>query len=366
MGAKTVAMATFSGEGLYLGQQHGEHFRSKIQEFVNTFTELNALNTAVAVNQIALKDLCRRNLYFLERYSPCLSQEMEGIAQGANVNFYDILMLNCFLELNDIQVPQVANRLLDARNWGCTTFNVKPRSAKNGRPILGQTYDMEAYFAQFNILMKIKNTDGRSKLIYSLAGVLGLNGFNDLGIAVVINKLVPTDSRPGVIYPMLIRQALDQDLIGDALAAVAFAPRASGLCYQLTCPEGIAFCLETTAKAQQELPFRFAKAHTNHYLSPQLQSLEADWLDQGGSYVRLQVAQDILKDSQGKITPELLKELCRNHINDPRSICAHSFPVEPSHKAMATISAVVIEPSDLTMHFAGIYPCSQEFTKFKL
>jgi isopenicillin-N N-acyltransferase-like protein len=363
-----IEVAEFADDkgGLETGRQHGEHYRSKIRDFVASFPELNIMNTAVAVDKEDLLDLCARNNYFLVKFYPELVDEMTGIADGAGVDYGDVLLLNCFLELNDIRAPKAARRILDKRNWGCTTFNIKPRGSETGEPLLGQTYDMEKYFADYNVVFKIKGKDGSRKLVYSLAGVLGLNGLNDKGVSVVINKLVPLDSRPGVVYPFLIRRALDQRRIGDALAGLAFAPRASGLCYQLACPEGVAFCLETTAAQHQVLRFSHGLAHTNHYLSPLLQPLEADWLDQGGSYVRLEVAQDTLDDNRGKVTVGLLQNLCRNHINEPRSICAHFFPDEPEHRAMATISAVVIEPAKLTMHFADCFPCRQEFVAVKL
>jgi isopenicillin-N N-acyltransferase-like protein len=357
----SIPVVDFEGQGLALGQAIGECFRPLIQGFVETFAELNIKNTlTAAVDKEILIDLCSGNVPFIRRFAPLLHDEMIGLAQGADVDYDDILLLNCFLELNDIRVSKLAHRVTNLRRWGCTTFNVKPRGTAGGQPLLGQTYDMERYFADYNVILRLKDSKGRQKIIYTLTGVLALNGLNDLGLSVVINKLIPLDSRPGIIYPILIREALDQDRIGDSLAKLAFSPRSSGMCYQLSSPEGLAFCLETTAAKQECLPFREAIAHTNHYQDPNLKPLEGDWLTHGGSYVRLQVAQDFLGDHLGKIDPDLLMALCRDHANYPRSVCAHAYEEEPEHERMATIAAVIIEPQAGTMRVSGCYPCQSE------
>ncbi|MDR1309919.1 MAG: C45 family autoproteolytic acyltransferase/hydrolase [Deltaproteobacteria bacterium] len=354
-----------SGQGRPLGQAHGEHFRDRIREFSSTLADLNLSNIPARLSRQDLADLCMGNVPHMARYSPVLFEELEGIAEGAGLGLADVLMLNCFLELNDLRAPMVTGRVVSSRDWGCTSFNLKPRATEGGQPLLGQTYDMERYFADFNAILRIAGPGGHARLVFTLCGVLGLNGLNPF-LAVAINKLVPTDSRAGVIYPMLVRQALDQERVGDALSALAFAHRASGMCFQLSSPDGLAFCLETTAARHDLLDFRHGLAHSNHYLSPALRPLEADWLTQGGSFVRLQVAQELLDDFQGRISLDHLKGLCADHRNHPRGVCAHALDHEGPHEAMATIAAVIMEPKAGILHFAGCHPCQQTFSSYGL
>ncbi|MDR2387459.1 MAG: C45 family peptidase [Deltaproteobacteria bacterium] len=362
----TAAYLELTGQGRPLGQAHGEHFRDTIKVFTETFADLNLSNTPAKITKSDLVDLCLRNVPYLSRSSPELFEEMTGIAEGAKVPLSEIVLLNCFLEINDIRAPLVTNRVVSERNWGCTTFNLKPRATLEKKPFLGQTYDMEKYFADFNLILKITGPDGHKKLVYTMAGILGLNGLNDYGLALVINKLVPTDSQAGVIYPLLTRKALDQKILSDALSVLTFAPRASGMCYQLSSADGLAFCLETTARQHALIDFRYSQAHANHYLEPSLRPLEADWLTQGGSYVRQQVAQELLDDFQGQVTVEHLKKLCQDHTNKPRSLCAHAYESDRDFEAFATIAAVIFEPSLGVMRFADCHPCEQTFTSFSL
>ncbi|MDR1545564.1 MAG: C45 family peptidase [Deltaproteobacteria bacterium] len=346
------------GEGLALGQAHGEALRDIIKEFAARAADVHLPNLKLKTDRDALIALCRENVGHLQKYSPVLWAELEGVAQGADLNLDDVLLLNSFLELDDLRAPTVGGRRLAPALWGCTTFNVKPRATADGRPLLGQTYDMELFYAKFNVLLKITGPDGRQRLIYTLSGILGLNGLNSEGLAVVINKLAPVDGRPGVLYPFIARRLLDQPRVGDAFGAVVFTDRASGLNWQLSSAEGPAFCLETTATRYANLPFDFSLAHANHYLDPQLRALEApNWLSHGGSFVRQQVAQAFLDERQGQLTAEQLKELTCNHVNHPRSICAHGNPGEPDHFSFNSISAVIIEPAERRLHFAGCHPC---------
>ncbi|MDR1656597.1 MAG: C45 family peptidase [Deltaproteobacteria bacterium] len=362
-----IRVLELKGEGLALGRAHGESLRELIGEFCETAHEIHQENLAGSIDRNDLIELVMKNAWILNRTSPILYQELTGVAQGANRSVSEILLINSVLEIEDLKSPPLNRKLLAREPAGCTSFNIKPRASANHIPILGQTFDMEKYYARFNTVLKIKGPDGRSRLVYTLAGVLGLNGLNSDGLALVINKLVADDSREGVIYPFLVRMALDHSKIGNSIGTLSFAPRASSMCWQVSSAEGVAFCLETTSRSRAYITFRDAQAHTNHFLDPFLRERESPgWLTHGGTFVRLQVTQDYLDDFHGRLDVEGLKELCRNHINQPRSICAHGLPGESDYFSYATIAAVIMEPTNGIMHISGIYPCENIFQTLSL
>jgi isopenicillin-N N-acyltransferase-like protein len=363
----TIKVVELSGQGRDLGRAHGESLREQITEFCETIFEVYKAKLRPSIDRSDLIELSMKNAWILKRYSPSLYEEIEGIAEGANRSLSEVLLINSFLEIEDLISPQVSHKLLSPKMKGCTTFNVRSRASSNSIPILGQTYDMESYFGRYNTLLKIKAPDSRSFLIYSLAGVLGLNGLNSDGVALVINKLVGVDSREGVIYPFLVRQALSQKNISEALGSLLFAPRASSMCWQLSSQEGVSFCLETTAAKYAILPFRDSLAHTNHFLDPYLKNFEAEgWLTTGSTFVRLQVAQEYLDDFCGRIEVEGLKNLCQNHVSRPGSICCHASPDQPDYVTYQTISAVIIEPTNGIIHLSGPNPCQNVFQTISL
>jgi isopenicillin-N N-acyltransferase-like protein len=358
---KTLSL---KGEGLALGQAHGESLRDLIQEFSERAFEIHAQNVKVKVDKADLMDFCRRNISALSRYSPTLYEEMAGIALGANLSFDEILFLNCFLELEDLRPPALGGQLLAKPLWGCTTFNVLPEAAADGKVYLAQTYDMEPFYGRYNVVLKIERPAGR-EIVYTVAGVLGLNGLNDRGIGLVINKLVAKDARPGVIYPFIVRQALGQDRLGDAFGAIVFASRATGMNYQLASRDGLGFCLELSASQYKILPFEEgAIAHTNHYLSDFMRPFETpNWLSHGGSYVRREVAARFLRENRGRIDQESLKKILSDHANHPRCVCAHYSPGEIETTACATIMAVVLDLKDGFMLACSGNPCEGSFEK---
>ncbi|MDR2141263.1 MAG: C45 family peptidase [Deltaproteobacteria bacterium] len=352
-----------TGSGRSLGQAHGEALRDKIRDFSERALDIHALNIGFKITRQDLLDFTRRNLAALRRYSPELFEEMAGVAQGAGLEFDEILFLNSFLELEDLRPPALGGQLLAKPLWGCTSFNILPEATREGKTFLAQTYDMEPFYARYNVILKINRPQGR-EIVYTLAGVLGLNGLNDRGLGVVINKLVAKDARPGVIYPFIIRQALAQDRLGDAFGAIVFASRATGMNYQLASKDGLGFCLELSAGQYCLLPFEGSIAHTNHYLSSFMRVFETpNWLSHGGSYVRREVARRFLRENHGKIDVAAIQAITRDHTNYPRCVCAHYVEGEKETSACATIAAVILDLRDGVMLACPGNPCQSEYQK---
>lgn len=364
---KEIPVLELTGTPRQRGHIHGETLRSLIAEFVATAYEVHRANMPMLAPRETLLQFCRRNLGFLQRYSPELLEELGGIAEGSGQSFDDLLFLNSFLEMEDLRAPALGGKILDGNLWGCTTFNVLPPASGDGRSYLGQTFDMELYYNKFNCLLRIQQENGPAALVYSLAGILGLNGLNSAGIGLVINKLVATDAREGVIYPFLVRKALAQSRIGDAFGAVVFAERASGMNYQLASVDHVAFCIETSATYYDLLPFDDSITHTNHYLSPLMRRYETPkWLSHGGSYVRHQVMARSLKQEQGRLTPDTLKKLTQDHTNYPRCICAHGFDGQNEYDSFGSISACVMDLSAQRLWFRNGNPCAGEYIPYSV
>ena len=347
------------------GMAHGQALKDKIREFAHSVIDVHRENnTCLAITRKALQTFCLRQTGFLEKFSPDLFQEIKGIAKGADLPFEDILMLNSVLELEDLRAPELGGKSLPDTLWGCTSFNIPAQAGKDKVPYIGQTYDMEKYYQKYLTLMRIKEPDSPRMLVITLAGIVGLNGMNSAGIAAVINKIVARDARPGVIYPFIMREALGQSRIGDALGKAIFSPRASGLNYQFS-GQGITFCAETSATRYELLDCKGGLAHTNHYVGQKMGRFETpNWLSHGGSMVRKQVADLFLERHRGRISPELLRELTCNHTNAPRSICAHGFPQEGENTAFHTIFAVIMSPEQGWMEICPGNPCENEYVRY--
>ena len=383
------------GRGRPLGESHGEALRDLIRNHVQTSHDLYRDTLGAVADRPALLELSLKNAWILKRFSPIHYEELEGIAKGADVPLSEIFLINTFLELEDLKAPLLSHKLLPpnitpsppkatekksgAAHPGpsshpaakavtsSTSFNVKGRAASESLPLLGQTWDMEERMAPYGVVLKIICPDRRKVMVLTLAGVLGLCGLNDYGIALAANKLVALDAKEGVIQPVLVRKCLEQPRVGDSLGVLALAPRASSMAWQLSCGDGAAFCLETTATRQALLPFKSSLAHANHFLDPHLATDEAPgWLTHGGTWVRGDVAQERLDDFKGRIDVELLKTLCQDHLNNPLGICAHASDGSSELPKVATVAAVIMEPNSAAMHVSGPNPCLNVFETLSL
>ena len=357
-----ITVIELKGAGRRLGRDHGEALRDSIKEFSERAFEVHRANLPLAVDRSALVSYARRNLAHLRDYSPELVEEMMGVAEGAGLPADDILFLNTFLEFEDLRPPELGARLLSKRLWGCTTVQVHPEAAADGGVYLAQTYDMEGFYSRFNNILRITRPDGRVEAVYTLAGVLGLNGLNSDGVGLVINKIVANDARAGVIYPFLVRKALGQSRLGDAFGAIVFASRACGMTYQLASADGYGFCAEVSAGNYALLPFTGAVAHTNHYLDPSMRRYETpNWLSNGGSYVRREVAARFLRLNYGRLGVDALKTLLSDHTNHNRCVCAHGLPNESETESFCSIAAVILDLPNRVMLAAHENPCRHEF-----
>lgn len=367
MTTREIPLFDLAGAPYEIGLTHGRALKDQIAAFAASVTAVHRANNAyLKVDRKPLIDVCLKNVGFLEKFSPALLAEMRGIAAGAGVAFEDILYLNSFLELEDLRAPGLGARLLPDALWGCTTLNVTAEAAADGRALIGQTYDMERFYEKYLAVLRIRPETGPAMLVLTFAGVLGLNGLNAAGVGAVINKVAATDARPGVIYPFVMRKVLASERIGDALGAVIFSPRATGMTYQLA-DAGVAFCAETSAQAYELLPIDGAIAHTNHFVGPTMRRFETpNWLSHGGSMVRKQVADNFLKKHRGQLSMDSLQDLTRDHTNHPRCICAHGFPGEGEETAFHTVFGVVMDPAAGFFTACPGNPCENAYVRYAL
>lgn len=363
----SIPVIELSGTPFEMGVTHGKAVKDLIHEFVESVTSVHQMNNGyLKVEKDSLEVFCKKNLGYLEKFSPELVEEMRGIAEGAGVTFEEILYLNSFLELEDLRAPSVGARVLPDGLWGCTTFNVTRDAGEGNTAYIGQTYDMEKYYEKFLCLLRITPETGPTQLVISFTGILGLNGLNSAGIGAVINKVTATDARPGVIYPFIMRKVLASERIGDALGAAIFSPRSGGINYQLA-GSGVAFCAETSASYYQLLEIDGSIAHTNHFVGSDMRQFETpNWLSHGGSMVRKQVADAFMKKNSGSLNMDKLKELTRDHTNYPRCICAHGFEGEDPKTAFHTVFAVIMDPEAGWMELCSGNPCENEYERHDL
>jgi isopenicillin-N N-acyltransferase-like protein len=150
---------------------------------------------------------------------------------------------------------------------------------------------MHASAGEFVIMLKIDPLMGPDAFVQTTAGCLGQIGMNEAGIAVGINNLTST-GKPGVTWPFVVRRALEQTDLDDAIRVVLDADLAGGHNYFLMGPDGEGASIEAMPRNKRVTRTNGAPVvHANNCLHPATKAEEAqrlqDWVSNSDERLRL-------------------------------------------------------------------------------
>src|SRR5207302_1597920 len=116
----------------------------------------------------------------IERFDPAYVEEMRGIAEGAQVPFEDIALLNARTEILKLaERPDLRRRLAAADEPdGCTGVVALPAATASGRLIHAQNWDWKRDCVETAVVLRVHRDDGPDLLTFTEAGALGRSGFN--------------------------------------------------------------------------------------------------------------------------------------------------------------------------------------------
>ncbi len=335
-----------TGSPYAMGREYGRALRDQIHELAEERLRLALHNAEVAsrpTDRAACLALAARMLPAQARYDTDVHAEFMGIAEGAGIAPELLLIGNGYTDFRDV--------LMGAGEDECTMVRT---GGAAGEPLLcAQTWDMHTAAERYVVLVHRRPEGGPATLSLTTAGCLSLIGLNAVGLVVGNTNLVPTDPRVGVVYLALIHRALAATTWDEAIAAITAAPRASGHHYWLAAADGQVAGLETTGGRHELLPANGDYAHTNHYLSPELQALAAPLADNTTTYGRLARAQALLAALPRPATPSALWSLLADH-EGAKPICVHA----DGPNEAKTCGAVVLQPATRELWVAVGNPCA--------
>lgn len=186
-----------------------------------------------------------------------VKDEMKGIAQGADVSYDDVLMLNAHV---------------DALVVGCSTAVILPAAAADRGMITGRNLDWPAPrgMEKLAVLEVVRSEKGVSYANYTYPGFVGiLTGINACGVSVAMNVSSSKDnSRSCVPTPLLLRDALERSKSASSLLShVSRARRCSGFLITAADPRGASVLEVSAGKTGMRAPKKNLLLSTNHYRS---------------------------------------------------------------------------------------------------
>ena len=282
------------------------------------------------------------------RSVPELIEEIEGMAEGADVPIADLMAANCWEELEWVlDLVPTPDR--------CTAFAV---SGPEGT-ILGHNEQWYAGDAG-NVAVTIQRPDGDVPFVSpSVVTCLPAVGMNAAGLAQGVMSLAADDDGEGIPRVPVSRLALSGRDLDDAVRRATLRGKSGGYAYVFAAARGGVRVLETSADDHAILPD--ARGHTNHYLEPRL---AARGEGSAGSRVRLARLKELLAEREPS-TPEDAMEILRDHHNDPESICMHPNAAE-GDEGSAVLFSMVCHLESRRMWVALGNPCEAPYEEIDL
>jgi hypothetical protein len=148
----------------------------------------------------------------IREYSPEILDELEGMAEGAELSLEEIVLVTNHEEL--------WHRGLVPASDHCTVFGATAPDTEDGATFVCQTWDwMESVYGLSTMLLW-RRAQGPSVLAYSYPGLWTGAGINSAGVALCWHTGYGGGDRPraGIPAYVLIAQMLYQDTLAGALA----------------------------------------------------------------------------------------------------------------------------------------------------
>ena len=357
-----------SGPPRERGRQYGQKAAGRIKKgTTHYFAQLKELS----LDAKGVAALVRDYLPVIEAFEPSYIEEMRGIAEGADVPFEDIVLLNARTEIIKLANPAIRARLKTPDEPdGCTGIVALPQATADGRLIHAQNWDWKRECAETAVVLKVRRDDGPDLMTFTEAGALGRCGFNAVGIAITANYLESDrDYRQvGVPLALIRRKVLENEHLALAMRAVYCTKKSAANNMIVSHREGVAIDFECAPdETFQVHPQNGLLVHANHFVSPVALGKLKDTgpFNTPDSLYRDIRVRDLLQPHIGSITFDTVKSALFDEFAYPWSVCRPPRR-NLSNNLSATVAMILMEPASGLMQVAPLPALNREFTSYRL
>jgi isopenicillin-N N-acyltransferase-like protein len=333
-------LETFRGKGDHrsLGRGMGLAFRDTIHRILGEMKVEEKLTPRSEPRVRAMEER-------VGRAYPHLLDEIQGIAEGAGLEYVQVLAYN----------------FLTSVNWACT--NVAFRDGENG-PVVGKTNDIGKDRAYYHVMADLEFPSGTRILHFTWPGTVWSNaGINSHGIAQA-GASVSTESVDGhgLESNLLQRVILEGSTCLEEAVEIGTGYPAKNHSANITLAdrESVVVLEKGIGQAALRFPRGGAIFATNHWVTGSMRpachfpSVEFE----ENTKARFSNLQRLVDGSWGRHTVARIKEILCDHAN-PGAICQHG-------PFMHTTVAYVLQPAVGRAECAFGLPCQTEFRQFHL
>jgi isopenicillin-N N-acyltransferase-like protein len=351
------------------GRQHGRQAAERIRK---GRAHYGAQLEKLSLDAKAVAGLVHDYLPVIERFDPAYVDEMRGIAEGAEVAFEDVALLNARTEILKLaERPDLRRRLEAAADPdGCTGVVVMPDATKAGRLIHAQNWDWKQECAETAIVLRLRRDDGPDILTFTEAGALARSGFNAAGIAITANYLQSDRdySQVGVPLALIRRKVLETEHLALAMRAVYVTPKSASNNMMVSHCEGVAIDFECAPdETFQVHPEEGLLVHANHFVSPvALSKLKDTGIDSTPDSLYRDIrVRHLLTPELGSLTMDSVKRALFDDFASPWSVCRPPR-MNLANNLSASVAMVVMEPGLGVLEVAPLPALNRRFTTYRL
>ena len=340
-----------------IGRQIGEACSVQVRRSIEKACALiESVQEQLLLNWEGAQIQTRKYIPFVQERYPKYVEELLGIAEGAQVDFDDLAVLNAMEAVT-----------MDALHLTkCTSMAVNGDLTADEHVLIAHNEDWLPEDEGDVYVLHASPDDEPAFLAMTYGGLLPNIGFNENGIAQCCDSVYPNDSRIGIPRVIASRAVLSARSPADAIGHMLVPHRAAGYNHLLAHESGELYNVEVSAR---RFGILYAEngylAHTNHYLDPRMQAIENEPDELIGTRVRYFRALRLLK-STPLHSVKSLQAIQRDHINFPNSICNHAAAEQKPLDREKTINALVIDLTSRVMHLAWGNPCENQYHTYYL
>jgi len=239
-------------------------------------------------------------------------------------------------------------------------------AAEEGRALTGQTVDWTPILQPYYHILRMLPNKGPEMLQFTQAGVIGLIGRNSVGVNVFMNILLTSERiRTGLPAYLLLRLALEQTSLEDALAVLREKKRASPFNYLISEDgEGACNVEGTPRRFVKDMVTKKFYVHTNHCLDPTLKKVDlyVQIARSDETLRRYSRMNQLLNGQQQKKKTSISNafRLLSDHENFPDSVCRHGRNELEERARFATLGAVMSREGDEGLWVIYGNPCDEK------
>lgn len=349
MDTQSIKQFEIAGSHFEVGLAIGEHFAEQIHQSLNSyefFQQKLLPYHRTGVGQARTQDFIKLNR---SRY-PDYVAELEGMAQGADRPFEDMLLLNLRGEYRDY--------FYQFEPYGCADY----AALTENTALIGHNEDGAPEFRKNMYLVRAGVTGKPAFTALSYPGFLCGNafGFNDQGICFSVDNVRPIYRQAGLGRHFVARSLLEAESMADAIERVTVSGQASGFHYTIgSVTERRIVSVETSPIQHSVREIKGSYFHTNHYLELENVPQVVD----PSSQARIERGRQILANNSSPNEKDVLITLCdQSHADYP------IFGTEQRLNPLVTFFMAIFNLDAATLRIYAAPPGddSQEFTEFSL